>query len=80
MPRNGDGSSDNAIEAGHNIIHGSGDANVGSHVDRAEKTAPMPDGLQEQGKAIPGMNASGGQSQGLAQGPNVGQGGRGSSN
>jgi hypothetical protein len=34
----------------------------------------MPEGLQEQGAGIPGMNASGGQSQGIKKGPNVGQG------
>jgi len=28
MPRQGDGSSDNAIEAGHNIIHGAGQEQV----------------------------------------------------
>ncbi len=40
----------------------------------------MPEGLKEQGAGLPGMNASGGQSQGLKQGDDVGQGGRGSSN
>ncbi|KAH7316597.1 hypothetical protein B0I35DRAFT_433493 [Stachybotrys elegans] len=43
-------------------------------VDRADKTAPLPEGLNEQGAGIPGMNASGGQSQGIKKGPNVGQG------
>ncbi|KAJ2903269.1 basic leucine zipper protein [Zalerion maritima] len=79
MPRNGEGHiADNAVEAGHNIVHGAGDANAGTHVDRADKTAPLPE--TEKGQALEGMNASGGQSQGLAKGPDAGQGGRGSSN
>lgn len=45
-----------------------------THVDRADKTAPLPE--KEEGNANKGMGASGGSSQGLAQGPNVGQGGR----
>lgn len=45
-----------------------------------DKTAPLPEGLHEKGAGLEGMNASGGKSQGLKQGPNVGQGGRGSSN
>jgi hypothetical protein len=28
MPRQGDGSADNAVEAGHNIIHGAGQPEV----------------------------------------------------
>ncbi|KAL6871832.1 hypothetical protein J3F83DRAFT_732788 [Trichoderma novae-zelandiae] len=77
MPRNGDGSSDNGPfeEATHNIGHG-----VTSDDNSKDKTAPLPDGLQEHGKGIPGMNASGGQSQGIKEGPNVGQGGRSSTN
>ncbi len=43
-----------------------------SKVERADKTAPLPE--HEQGGAIPGLNASGGGSQGLSQGPNAGQG------
>ena len=35
---------------------------------------------KEEGLAMPGMNASGGGSQGLKEGPDVGQGGRGSTN
>ncbi|GKT96531.1 basic leucine zipper protein [Colletotrichum tofieldiae] len=73
MPRDGSGASDNAIEAGHNIVHGAGFSRRPCRQDRAP-----PEG--EKGLAIDGLNASGGQSQGLAQGPNVGQGGRGSSN
>ncbi|PTB71913.1 hypothetical protein M440DRAFT_34355, partial [Trichoderma longibrachiatum ATCC 18648] len=75
MPRNGDGSSDNGPfpEADHNIGHGIKDANKSIQKSK-DKAAPLPEGLQEHGKAIPGMNASGGQSQGIAQGPGVGQG------
>ncbi|KAF6832871.1 hypothetical protein CMUS01_06743 [Colletotrichum musicola] len=73
MPRDGSGASDNAMEAGHNIVHGAG-AEKSTHVDRADKTAPLPE--KEEGNAIKGMPASGGSSQGLAQGPNVGHGGR----
>ncbi|KAF3807411.1 hypothetical protein GCG54_00008869 [Colletotrichum gloeosporioides] len=73
MPRDGSGASDNAVEAGHDIVHGAG-AIKDSHVDRADKTAPMPE--IEKGLAIDGKDASGGQSQGLAKGDNVGQGGR----
>ncbi|KAH0495665.1 hypothetical protein MKX07_004216 [Trichoderma sp. CBMAI-0711] len=77
MPRNGDGSSDNGPfpEADHNIGHG-----VTNEDKSKDKAAPLPEGLQEHGKGIPGMNASGGQSQGIKEGPNVGQGGRSSTN
>ena len=44
------------------------------HVDRADKTAPMPE--VEKGAAIEGMNASGGGSSGVSSGPEAGQGGR----
>ncbi|KAK0628241.1 hypothetical protein B0T17DRAFT_614192 [Bombardia bombarda] len=77
MPRNGDGSSDNAIEATKNIIHGVSDE-TSTHVSRADKTAPMPE--PEKGAGLEGMNASGGQSQGRAKGPDAGQGGRSSKN
>lgn len=43
-------------------------------VARADKTAPLPEGLEEKGAGLDGMNASGGQSQGIKTGPNVGQG------
>ena len=81
MPRNGDGSSDNGPfkEAEHEIVHGAGQVDS-DRVPRADKTAPLPEGRHEKGQALEGMNASGGQSQGLKQGPDVGQGGRGSSN
>ncbi|KAK3949898.1 hypothetical protein QBC32DRAFT_399876 [Pseudoneurospora amorphoporcata] len=72
MPRNGDGSSDNAIEPGNNIIHGAGEE-PSTRVARADKTAPLPE--HEHGAGIKGMNASGGSSQGLARGPEAGQGG-----
>ncbi|KAF4984273.1 hypothetical protein FZEAL_485 [Fusarium zealandicum] len=77
MPRNGDGSSDNGPfeEAEHNIVHGAGQVEVQSDkVDRADKTAPLPEGKDEEGLAIKGTNASGGQSQGIKKGDNVGQG------
>ncbi|KAK3180053.1 hypothetical protein K4F52_008545 [Lecanicillium sp. MT-2017a] len=76
MPRNGDGASDNGPFEGteHNIAHGVGDAKT-SHVPRADKTAPLPEGLEEKGAGLEGMNASGGQSQGIKTGDNVGQGG-----
>lgn len=45
-----------------------------SKVDRADKAAPLPEGLQEKGQAVEGANASGGQSQGIKKGGNVGQG------
>ncbi|RGP60550.1 glutathione s-transferase [Fusarium longipes] len=75
MPRNGDGSSDNGPfeEAKHDIIHGSGNVES-SHVDRADKTADLPEGKDEQGLALKDVNASGGQSQGLAHGKDAGQG------
>lgn len=44
-------------------------------VARADKTAPMPEGLQEKGAGLEGKNASGGQSQGIKKGDGVGQGG-----
>lgn len=44
-------------------------------VPRADKTAPLPEGRHEQGAGIQGLNASGGQSQGIKKGDNVGQGG-----
>ncbi|KAK0749186.1 hypothetical protein B0T18DRAFT_323903 [Schizothecium vesticola] len=77
MPRNGDGSSDNAIENTHDIIHGAGAAKT-SHIDRADKTAELPE--HEKGAGLKGMNASGGQSAGLTHGPLAGQGGRSTKN
>lgn len=47
-------------------------------VARADKTAPVPE--PEKGRAVEGLDASGGQSQGIKRGPHVGQGGSGSSN
>ncbi|POR38609.1 Uncharacterized protein TPAR_01180 [Tolypocladium paradoxum] len=80
MPRPGDGSSHNGPfeEAGQDAAHGVGSVDT-PKVDRADKTAPLPEGLQEKGHAVEGLNASGGQSQGIKKGDNVGQGGRGSS-
>lgn len=43
-------------------------------VPRADKTAPLPEGLHEKGAGLEGMNASGGQSQGIKTGDDVGQG------
>ncbi|KAF5023482.1 hypothetical protein F66182_4433 [Fusarium sp. NRRL 66182] len=82
MPRNGDGSSDNGPfqEADHNIAHGVGKPDLivslvqSDRVDRADKTAPLPEGKDEQGLALNDANASGGQSQGVQKGDNVGQG------
>ncbi|PHH91322.1 hypothetical protein CDD83_970 [Cordyceps sp. RAO-2017] len=81
MPRNGDGSSHNGPfeEAEQTIAHGVGSVDT-TKVSRADKTAPLPDGLHEKGLAVEGADASGGRSQGLKQGADVGQGGRGSSN
>ncbi|GAO15453.1 hypothetical protein UVI_02056950 [Ustilaginoidea virens] len=45
-------------------------------VPRADKTADMPEGSREKGAGLEGMNASGGQSQGIKHGDGVGQGGR----
>lgn len=45
-----------------------------TRVARADKTAPLPE--YEKGAGLQGMNASGGQSQGLSSGPSRGQGGR----
>ncbi|KIW08044.1 uncharacterized protein PV09_00988 [Verruconis gallopava] len=75
MPRQGSGHiSHNAEETGHDVIHGTGQ-DKSDHVDRADKTAPMPE--HEKGSAIEGMNASGGGSSGISQGLEAGQGGRG---
>jgi hypothetical protein len=46
----------------------------GTHVSRADNTAEMPQ--HEPGAALKDMDASAGHSQGLAQGPDRGQGGR----
>ncbi|KAG6038726.1 hypothetical protein E4U41_003777 [Claviceps citrina] len=81
MPRPGDGSSHNGPfeEAGHPIAHGVGQVDT-DKVPRADKTADLPEGLHEKGQGLGSENASGGQSQGIKKGPEVGQGGRGSSN
>ncbi|KAK4444702.1 hypothetical protein QBC34DRAFT_334348 [Podospora aff. communis PSN243] len=66
MPRQGDGSSDNAIPKDlNNIIHGAGEEKS-THVDRADKTAPMPE--REKGAALEGVDASAGDSKGKDQG------------
>ncbi|KAH8647787.1 hypothetical protein BX600DRAFT_518203 [Xylariales sp. PMI_506] len=57
---------------GHNIIHGAGNEPKSDHVARADHTAPMPE--YEKGAALEGMPGGAGHSQGLAQGPNRGQG------
>ncbi|KAI1813608.1 hypothetical protein GGS20DRAFT_552855 [Poronia punctata] len=78
MPRDGSGRAHNAQdttgETDHHIIHGAGNEPSNDHVARADKTAPLPE--HEPGKALKDMPASGGTSQGLSQGPDVGQGGR----
>jgi len=83
MPRQGDGSSDNAIPQEHNIIHGAGTeekvcfgtslsipcANAfvqSTHVDRADKTAPLPE--PEKGAALEDASGSAGDSKGKDQG------------
>ncbi|KAI0592872.1 hypothetical protein F4775DRAFT_60789 [Biscogniauxia sp. FL1348] len=83
MPREGSGRAHNAQdqypETQHDIIHGAaGDAPKDSHVERADKTAPLPE--HEHGQALEGLPGAAGHSQGLAQGPDRGQGGRGSKN
>ncbi|KAK4647408.1 uncharacterized protein QC761_101230 [Podospora bellae-mahoneyi] len=61
------------LETDQQIAHGSaGDQNLSPKVARADKQAPAPE--HEHGAGIPGMNASGGSSQGLSTGPNAGQG------
>ncbi|KAH9889628.1 hypothetical protein F4778DRAFT_785535 [Xylariomycetidae sp. FL2044] len=76
MPRDGSQRAHNTYdlshETDHDIIHGAGDEPLDKPLARAEKTAPMPE--IEKGLGLPGMSASGGQSQGLAQGPSRGQG------
>ncbi|KAJ9155497.1 hypothetical protein NKR23_g1871 [Pleurostoma richardsiae] len=73
MPRQGEGHiAHNAVEAGHDIVHGAGDEKT-PHVARADKTAPLPE-KDDKGLGLKDASASGGQSQGLAQGPDVGQG------
>ncbi|KAG7291925.1 hypothetical protein NEMBOFW57_001953 [Staphylotrichum longicolle] len=65
MPRQGDGSSDNAIEAGHNIIHGAGQEQS-TRVSRADKTAPLPE--PSKGAGLEKTPASAGDSKGKDQG------------
>ncbi|OCL03800.1 hypothetical protein AOQ84DRAFT_381246 [Glonium stellatum] len=63
MPRDGSGRSDNAIETGEDMVHGTqGEPKI----YRAERTATPP--TEEKGQAIEGLNASGGGSQGLGTG------------
>jgi len=57
MPRNGDGSSDNGPIEGNPIAHGAGNEKVGVVVDRAKKTAEMPE--VEKGAALESVDASG---------------------
>ncbi|OCK85825.1 hypothetical protein K432DRAFT_399951 [Lepidopterella palustris CBS 459.81] len=67
MPRDGTGASDNAVEAGENLVHGtSGDTTL----SRASRVATPP--AAEKGFALDGMNASGGGSVGI--GGHTGQG------
>ncbi|KAG5915261.1 hypothetical protein E4U42_000071 [Claviceps africana] len=81
MPRQGDGSSHNGPfdKFGREIAHGTGKPET-DKVPRADKTADLPEGIDEHGAGAPGVNASGGRSQGIKIGDDVGQGGRGSKN
>ncbi|PSR83963.1 hypothetical protein BD289DRAFT_273421 [Coniella lustricola] len=74
MPRQGEGHiAHNAVDADvPQITHGAGDAKP-NEVAGTHKAAPMPE--PEKGAGLDGMPASGGSSQGLKQGPDVGQGG-----
>ncbi|KAJ4302507.1 hypothetical protein N0V88_002653 [Collariella sp. IMI 366227] len=65
MPRQGDGSADNAVEAGHNIIHGAGQEQS-TRVARADKTAPMPE--KTKGAGLENAPASTGKAPGKDQG------------
>ncbi|EAQ89541.1 predicted protein [Chaetomium globosum CBS 148.51] len=65
MPRQGDGSADNAIDPGHNIIHGAG-KEESTRVARADKTAPMPE--PSKGAGLEQAPATAGTSQGKDQG------------
>ncbi|AEO54587.1 hypothetical protein MYCTH_2297299 [Thermothelomyces thermophilus ATCC 42464] len=71
MPRPGDSTSHNAVEAGHDIIHGAG-PEESTRVSRADKTAPLPE--HSKGAGIQSKPAGAGHSQGKNQG------GRGSKN
>ncbi|KAI1463841.1 uncharacterized protein F4812DRAFT_445670 [Daldinia caldariorum] len=77
MPRPG-GRSHNTYDlypdTDHHILHGTRNEPIGYRVARADKTAERP--VHEHGAGLEGMSASGGYSQGLAQGPFRGQGGR----
>ncbi|KAI0397850.1 hypothetical protein F5Y17DRAFT_293846 [Xylariaceae sp. FL0594] len=79
MPRDGSGRAHNAqdvtSETDHHIVHGADNkVPIDDKVARADKTAPMPE--HEPGLALKDMPSSGGSSQGLARGSDVGQGGR----
>ncbi|KAL1841050.1 hypothetical protein VTJ49DRAFT_7434 [Mycothermus thermophilus] len=67
MPRQGDGSSDNAMPLSHNIIHGAGPAES-TRVQRADKTAPMPEPSKGAGLEKADLPSSGGMSKGKDQG------------
>ncbi|KAM0229564.1 hypothetical protein ACHAP5_011611 [Fusarium lateritium] len=74
MPRNRDGSSDNGPfeEPEYNIVPGAGEPDTDC-VDRAVKTADLPESKYEERLAIKDVNVSGSQSQGIKKGDNVGQ-------
>lgn len=74
MPRQGEGHiAHNAVDPNVNqVAHGAGEATP-NEVAGAKKAAPMPE--QTKGAGLEGLPASGGSSQGLKQGPDVGQGG-----
>ena len=66
MPRNGEGQvSQNGPIEGDNLIHGQGPSDkIPEHTN---KVADLPEGKDEKGLALDGMNASGGQSAGIKQ-------------
>ncbi|KAF3765163.1 hypothetical protein M406DRAFT_322927 [Cryphonectria parasitica EP155] len=72
MPRQGEGHiAHNAVDANVNqIAHGAG-KDLPNEVAGTKKAAPMPE--PEKGAALEGVPASGGSSQGLKKGPDVGQ-------
>ncbi|ROV97160.1 hypothetical protein VPNG_08815 [Cytospora leucostoma] len=74
MPRQGEGHiAHNAVDINEQThAPGAGSA-APNEVAGTHKGAPLPE--KEKGLAVEGLHASGGSSQGIKQGPNVGQGG-----
>lgn len=72
MPRQGEGHiAQNAVDANVPEIANGADGKS-DQVDGSKKAAPLPE--QEKGLAVEGVPASGGSSQGIKQGSEVGQG------